>query len=72
MIVNIRGTNGSGKTTIVKDFLKYPSRAIFGLLGAKYPEAYQLTFGKGKKPLYVIGPYHSQTGGIDALSGRGV
>jgi cytidylate kinase len=67
LIINIRGTNGSGKTTVVKSFLKnYPTREIYGALGPKRPVAYEVTI-KAKRPLYVIGPYVSSTGGLDAL-----
>jgi hypothetical protein len=71
MIVNLRGNNGSGKTTIVKKFLaEFPQQPLFAALGPKYPEAYKLTLPRNVH-LYVLGPYHSRTGGIDALSGRG-
>ena len=70
MLINLRGTNGSGKTTVIKSMLtSFPQRALFGALGPKYPEAYELSLPG--KSLFVIGPYHSRTGGIDALSGRG-
>ena len=68
MIVNIRGTNGSGKSTVVKRFLKdYPTTEVFGALGPKRPEAYQVKI-PGRKLLYVIGPYQTATGGVDAMS----
>lgn len=66
MIVNIRGTNGSGKSTIVKTFLqRKPHTEIFGALGPRRPEAYKVRLPG--KWLYAIGPYHSATGGVDAL-----
>jgi hypothetical protein len=68
VIINIRGTNGSGKTTIVKKFLKFPHSELYGVLGVKRPEAYKVDLGKGaKRPLFVIGSYQSATGGMDAL-----
>ena len=67
MIINIRGTNGSGKTTIVKKFLKFPNNELFGALGVKRPEAYKVSIGKSARPLFVIGSYQSATGGMDAL-----
>lgn len=71
MIINIRGTNGSGKSTIVRGFLeRFPTRPLFGIKGPRYPEAYQVDVG-GSRPLFVLGPYHSLTGGVDALSGLG-
>ena len=63
--INIRGTNGSGKTTIVKKFLELPKTELFGVLGIKRPEAYRVE--TGRKPLYVIGSYQAATGGVDAL-----
>jgi hypothetical protein len=63
----VRGTNGSGKTTIVKKFLKFPNTELFGVLGVKRPEAYKVTLGQALKPLFVIGSYQSATGGVDAL-----
>lgn len=65
MIINVRGTNGSGKTTIVKKFLKFPNTELFGVLGVKRPEAYKVKIGP--RPLFVIGSYQSATGGVDAL-----
>jgi hypothetical protein len=67
MIVTIRGTNGSGKSTIVKRFLELPHSEIYGALGPKRPEAYFVRNLPGKQLLYVIGPYQSKTGGCDAL-----
>jgi hypothetical protein len=65
-VVNIRGTNGSGKSTIVKRFLqRYPYTEIFGVLGPRRPEAYKVQLPG--KWLYVIGPYHANVGGVDNL-----
>ncbi len=66
MIVNVRGTNGSGKSTIIRKFLdKYKHEEIFGALGPRRPEAYRLKFPS--KQLFVIGPYQTATGGVDAM-----
>lgn len=66
MIVNIRGTNGSGKSTVVKTFLqRYPYAEIYGVLGPRRPEAYKVRLPG--RWLYVIGPYHSNVGGVDNL-----
>jgi hypothetical protein len=66
MIVNIRGTHGSGKSTIVKKILE------------KF-EAVELPIGEGpklagylvklapKQRLYVVGPYRTACGGCDAI-----
>jgi ABC-type cobalamin/Fe3+-siderophores transport system ATPase subunit len=43
MIINIRGTNGSGKSTVVKKFLqRFPHVELFGALGPRRPEAYKV------------------------------
>jgi hypothetical protein len=71
MIINIRGTNGSGKSTIVKTFLqRYPYTEIFGSIGARKPEAYKVRLPGHW--VYLIGPYQTPipTGGIDAFAGR--
>ncbi len=44
---------------------------LFGILGPKRPEGYQVVLRGPSNPLYVLGPYHSPCGGIDAFSGRG-
>ena len=78
MVINIRATNGAGKSTIVKQLMAQAiCKPIYGTFGPKFPEAYQLTPKDTlpwieDKPLYIIGPYHSPTGGIDAISGRGL
>lgn len=66
MIVNLRGTNGSGKSTIVKCFLQMkPYIEVFGVLGPRRPEAYKVRLPN--RWLYAIGPYQTNTGGIDAM-----
>jgi thymidylate kinase len=70
-IINLRGNNGSGKSTVVHTILKqFSSRPLFGVLGIKYPEAYHVTLPK-TEPLFVLGPYTTLIGGVDRVSGRG-
>lgn len=70
MIVNVRGTNGSGKSTVVREFLKrFPYSEIYGKLGPRRPEAYRVQID-AKRALYIIGPYQTATGGVDALGLR--
>lgn len=66
MIVNIRGTNGSGKSTIIRLLLEADHRPIHGKAGPRLPEAYEIT-GLAKRPIYVIGPYNIPSGGCDSL-----
>lgn len=70
MIISIRGTNGSGKSTIVRSILKkgnvYP---LYGMLGPKLPEAERLQLPRAKVPTYVLGPYPAAGfGGCDLIS----
>lgn len=69
MIFTLRGTNGSGKSTVARALMQRASgrRPIYGVLGARLPEAYQLNFRDVKRPLYLIGPYLSACGGCDQL-----
>jgi hypothetical protein len=66
LIINIRGTNGSGKSTVVREVMAScsPAVPIFGLLGLKIPEAYAL---RRAPNWYVIGPYVTPTGGCDVV-----
>jgi hypothetical protein len=76
MIINIRGTNGSGKTTIIRKIFAMAEgrpRQINGVLGTKKAEANELKLPGIKKPLYILGPYLAGnkfdrgTGGCDQI-----
>lgn len=63
MIINIRGTNGSGKSHVVRQLLAHSKVVpIYGALGPNRPEAYEL-MGQS----YVIGSYVSGVGGCDGF-----
>jgi hypothetical protein len=69
MIINIRGTNGSAKSTVVRNIMKpYRTFPLYGALGPKRPEANKLLdlprFGR---PVYVLGPYMTPAGGADCI-----
>lgn len=68
MLISLRGTNGSGKSTVVRNLFEKCKNPlpIYSLLGPKQPEAYQLNGGWGK-PLYILGPYLTGTGGCDRI-----
>lgn len=53
----------------MRGVLKSASRktAIYGLLGPRMPEAYELLFDDIKAPVYVLGSYHVQSGGCDQI-----
>jgi hypothetical protein len=63
MLLNLRGSSGSGKSTVVRALLsQYGARPIYGCLGLRSPEAYRLD-----DRACVIGPYLTPCGGCDAL-----
>ena len=68
-LISIRGTNGSGKSTVVQGLLKLgPAGPVYGVLGPKRPEAYLVRYGEyGKQRLHVLGPYHVPSGGVDQV-----
>jgi predicted kinase len=68
MLVNVRGTHGSGKSTVVRTLLDHPSLSQrYGLLGPSKPEAYRLSLDCCSHDVFVLGPYHTNCGGCDAL-----
>lgn len=68
MVINIRGTSGSGKSYVMRKVLAGlpDARPIHGALGPKRPEAY---FRAGSKPVAIIGPYGTEIGGCDVVVG---
>lgn len=69
MIVSIRSTNGGGKSTIVRGLMSQvvTKSPIFGLLGVRKPEAYALGLNGVKGLVFVLGPYHIDSGGCDSI-----
>jgi hypothetical protein len=62
VIVNLRGTSGSGKTTAVRALLRRAegTQAIYGAhFGFRMPEAQTLRLAGIKQPVFLIGPYGS-------------
>ena len=67
MLINLRGTHGAGKSTIVRALLDASvARPVYGALGLR-PEAYKKTFA-GETRLFVIGPYTTPCGGATPCS----
>ncbi len=65
-IVSIRGTHGSGKSTIVQKILrKYPHDAQYSNGNAKRPTGYMVALPSDQ--LYIPGPYDTPCGGCDAI-----
>ena len=64
-IINVRGTHGSGKSTIVRSLLEANDARPIHVDGARRPEAYELTLAG--KTTFILGPYLSPCGGCDAV-----
>jgi thymidylate kinase len=67
MLINLRGTSGAGKTTVVRALMGLcPNKAIYGALGPRSPEAYALTLPSCAS-VFVLGPYTTPCGGCDRI-----
>lgn len=67
MIVNLRGTSGSGKSTITRALMKsYASKTRVFVKGRDRPLGYILNH-PGRRPLAVIGHYETDCGGCDTI-----
>lgn len=65
MIANLRGTHGSGKSTVVRTLLeRYDAKPT--TLTRNKPDNYVLVLGNGE-PLYIVGNYVNACGGCDAI-----
>lgn len=69
MIINLRGTSGSGKSTIVRKVMgHYPARVGMPGVNRRMPLYYLCTPDQGSQ-LAVLGHYESACGGCDTISG---
>lgn len=67
MIINIRGTSGSGKSTIVRKLMKkYNAVSIVGK--DKKIEGYEMLTPFGN--LFIVGKYETPCGGCDAITSQ--
>lgn len=67
MIISLRGTNGAGKSTIIRTLMKdFSDRVEIRYPGRRKPVGYQLSHGNVR--LFVPGHYEIANGGIDTLS----
>lgn len=71
MIIQIRGTSGSGKTTIVKNIMKLYEPKPVMRIGRKRPIAYRCKHPRGERELAIIGHYETKCGGCDTISTPG-
>jgi len=67
MLISLRGTNGSAKSTVIRTLIaSCHNHAIYGALGSRLPEAYQLEVRGVSRPVFILGPYHlTECGGCD-------
>ncbi|HAM40072.1 MAG TPA: hypothetical protein DCP69_01700 [Candidatus Omnitrophica bacterium] len=76
MVINVRGTSGSGKTTVVRGVFKAGTAeklfateddgSLFGKQSPK-PEAYRVDVDGVARPVFVIGSYEQVCGGCDSI-----
>lgn len=69
-IIQVRGTSGSGKSTVVREIMKRykPGRGKFYRQGRKQPLGYTLINPQlGRRNLVIVGHYETACGGCDTL-----
>lgn len=65
MIINIRGTSGSGKTTVVRGIM---DKGVVTPLDSKpKPHGYRVTIPSLDLPVMVVGSYENTCGGTDGI-----
>jgi hypothetical protein len=68
-VINIRGTYGSGKTTLARFVMdNYPNQQPQYIAGRKRPLYYTHDHPTGGNPLAVIGSYETVCGGCDTIT----
>ena len=68
-IVNVRGCNGSGKTTIVRRFLdRLPSQPLGGKPGRPAGYTVDASAWGISVPVFVVGSYENTCGGTDGIN----
>lgn len=71
-VIKIHGCSGAGKTTAVRELLTH-SENIFGQYtvianSAKKIEAYQIGIQHVERPIFIIGSYQNNCGGVDTIT----
>lgn len=67
-IINIRGCNGSGKTTVVRRFLdRLPGEPLGGKPGRPAGYGVDATEWGITRPVYIVGSYENTCGGTDGI-----
>jgi hypothetical protein len=67
MIINPRGTSGSGKTTIVRGFFDAATSKTSLGDNPKKPEGYDLVIPGVHRHVYIVGSYENVCGGCDGI-----
>lgn len=65
MIINIRGTHGSGKSTVLRQFLDNYKSQVIQPEGVHKPEGYLCLTPFGD--VYIVGSYKTACGGCDGI-----
>lgn len=69
MIINIRGTSGTGKSTLVRNIIAlYGAQTKYHLSGRKQPIGYTYKHPNGGRDLAVVGHYETACGGCDTIA----
>jgi len=74
MIIQVRGTSGSGKSTIVRNILElFPQENVKPIMkpGRKRPIAYRCKHPNASPDVAIIGHYETKCGGCDTISTPG-
>ena len=69
VLINLRGTHGSGKSTAIRSLMEKSNvRPIFGTtFGLRCPEGYKARLPKVDVDVFLLGPYTAQCGGCDCI-----
>ena len=69
MIINVRGTSGSGKSTVVRKIIDlFPRKCAIKVPNRKRPLCYVLNRDEANyRPLLVVGHYETPCGGCDTI-----
>lgn len=67
MIINLRGTSGSGKSTVVRRIMAlYDGKTPAYMQGRRQPTGYLMTQNP-RTPLWILGHYETACGGCDTI-----
>jgi hypothetical protein len=68
VIINIAGTSGSGKSYLIREFLKQVKMTAVYVDSRIAPVGYQLAVQGVRRPVHLVGAYETPTGGCDTIS----